>query len=52
MFLGSEYFYAAKVLAVADDHDLAAHIDLQLLQLLEIFGRAVVRVNHIGLDVA
>ena len=52
MFLRDENFDSAKILAVAHDDDLAAHIDFQLVELLEVFWSAVVGVDHIGLDVA
>ena len=51
MLLRNEFLHAAEVLAVAHQHDLAPHIDLQLLQLLEILRRAVVRINHLRLDI-
>ncbi len=44
--------HPAKVLAIADDDDLALHVDSQLLQLLEVVGPTVVRINHFGSDVA
>ena len=49
---GDKRLHAAKVLAVADDDDLALHVDAHLLQLLEVLRAAVVGVNHIGGDVA
>ena len=52
VFLRDEDFHSAKILAVADQHNLAAHVNFQFLELLEIFRRPVVGVNHVGFDVA
>ena len=52
MFLRDEFLHPAEVLAVANQDDLAAHIDLQLLQLLEIFRRAVVGIDHFRLGIS
>ena len=52
MFLRDECLHAAEVLAVTHHDDLAAHVDLQFFQFLEILGRAVVGVDHIGLGIA
>ena len=51
-FLRHERFHAAKILAVTDDDDLAAHIDVHLLQLVKVSGRAVVRIDNFRLGVA
>ncbi len=50
-FLGDKLFHAAKILSVADDHDLASDVDIHLLELVEIGGRAVVGVDDFGLGV-
>ena len=52
VFLRHEHFHSAKILPVAHQHDLAAHVDVQLLELLEVLGRAVVGIDHVGLGVA
>ena len=52
MLLRDEDFHSAKILAVADEDDLAAYIDFQLLEFLEIFGGAVVGVDDVGLNIA
>ena len=48
VLLRDENFYAAEVLAVADEHDLAAHVDFQFVEFLKIFGRAVVGIDDLG----
>ena len=52
VLLGHERFYSAKILPVAHQHDLAAHVDLHLFELLKILRRSVIRINHFGFDVA
>ncbi len=52
MFLRDENFDSAKILPVAHQHDLAAHVDFQLVEFLEIFRRAVVGIDHVGLGIA
>ena len=52
MLLRDENFDSAKILPVAHQHDLAAHIDLQFVEFLEVVRRPVVGVDHIGFDVA
>src|ERR1700674_2678661 len=52
MLLRDKNFNPAEVLAVAHHNDLAAHIDLHLLELVEVFGRTVVGINHFGLDIS
>jgi hypothetical protein len=49
MLLGYVALDSTEILAIADDHDLAPDIDLQLFQLLEIFGTAVICIDDIGL---
>ena len=45
MFLSNEGFYPTKILTVPHQHDLAAHINLQILQLLEVLRRPIIRIN-------
>ena len=52
VLLRHEALDPSEILAIADDHDLAPDIDLQLFQLLEIFRTSVIRVNNIGLGIA
>ena len=52
MLLRYKCFYAAKVLPVAHQDDLAAHIGLQLLELLKIIGRSVICVHNFRLNIA
>jgi hypothetical protein len=47
-----EDFDATKILPVADDHDLAAHVNFQFFQLLEILRRAVVGIDHVGFHIS
>ena len=52
VFLCDKYLHPAEVLAVAHQHDLAAHIDLHLLQLFEILRCAVVGIYHLCLGIS
>ncbi len=52
MLLRNKFLYPAKILPVTHNHNFSAHIDLQLLQLLKIFRRAVVRIDHIRLGIS
>ena len=52
VLLGHEGLDATKALAVADENNLAAHIDLGLLQPVEVFRRAVVGVDHFAFDIS
>ena len=51
-FLRDKHFDSTEVLTVTHEHDLSAHVDFHLLQLVEIVGRSIIRVDHIGFDVA
>ncbi len=52
MFLCHKHFDSPKILSVAHQHDLAADVDLQLVEFLEVLRRPVIGIDHIGLDVA
>src|ERR1700691_279306 len=47
-----EFFYAAEVLSVTNDNDLAAHIDVHLFEFVEVGGRAVVGIVNFFFDIA
>src|SRR5271166_1508978 len=51
-FLRHKRLHAAKILAVTDDHDFSAHIDIHLLQLVEVGGRSIVRIDNFRLGIA
>ena len=52
MLLRHECLYPAEILSVSHQHDLAAHIDAHLLELLKIRWRTVVGINHVRFYVA
>ena len=52
VLLSEKGFYSAKVLPVADQHDLVAHIHFQLFELFEILRRTVVGVDHFRFGVS
>ena len=52
VLLRNKRLHPAKVFSVADDDDLALHVNAHLLQLLEVLKTAIVGVNHLGGNVA
>ena len=52
VLLRHEDFHAAEILAVAHQHDLAADVDFQLVELVEVIRGAIVGVDDVGFDIA
>ena len=52
VFFRHKTFYAAKIISIPDDHNLAPHVDLQILKLLKVFRPAIIRVHDFRFNVA
>src|SRR6185369_2961581 len=50
-FLRQISLYAAEILSIANDYDLAADVNAELFQFLEIFRPAVIGIDDIGRDI-